>query len=446
MSDKPVFEFGINAKQDEFFDEVMMACSIDPKTKKPKSKKRRFAYGGAIRGGKTSVCLVTLYILAKMYPQSRWHVIRDSFTVLEQTTIPSMEKFVPVSSKSVRKYNRSSSNFYVELTNGSRIFFVSESFYSDPDLTWMLGLETNGIFLEQAEGLQEVTWNKALERVGSWYIDPMPPGIILTTFNPTLMWPKQKFYEPSETGSLPADTIYINALPSDNPMVTEDQWSAWDTMDDISRARFIDGNWSAFAVNKPFVYAFSDVKNICGTAKPRKDLPLWLSFDFNRDPITCLVCQHADDRSWDRVIREFRIANSDIYELCDQILAAYPGYYFQVTGDASGFNGSAMVPENQNFYIIIKKKLGLSDTQMKVPSENPRIKNNRILVNSVVQRHRNHKVSKDCKFLLLDIKFVEVDEKGEINKKKDKHKTHLLDCYRYYLNVVYPDWIKAEIS
>lgn len=438
MSKVPVFEFGINPKQDSFFEAVMKAGAGITDV-------RRFAYGGAIRGGKTSVCLVTLWMLARKYPGSRWHVIRDSFTVLEATTIPSMEKFVPPHAKSVQRYNRSSSNFFVELTNGSRIFFVSESYYSDPNLTWMLGLETNGIFLEQAEGLQLATWNKALERVGSWYVDPMPPAIILTTFNPTLNWPKDIFRDPSVKGTLPKDHLFVEALPSDNPKVTQDQWNAWKTMDELSYQRFVEGSWAAFAVDKPFAYGFDHTKNTCGRGKPRRDLDVWLSFDFNTDPITCLVCQHADDRSWDRVLAEYRIGRSDIYELCTRIVADYGGYNLVVTGDASGMSTSAMVPDKLNYYKIIKEKLNLTDRDFKVPSSNPGVKGSRIQLNSILQRHPNFKISSHLKYLIEDLRFVEVDGKGEINKQKDKRRTHLLDCLRYYLNIVYPDFVKVEL-
>lgn len=439
-----VFEFGINEKQDKFFEGIMLAAT-------GKSDVRRFAYGGAIRGGKTSVSLVSIYILARMFPGSRWHVIRDSFTVLEQTTIPSMEKFLPPNSPTVKRYNRSSSNFFVELTNGSRIYFVSESYYSDPSLTWMLGLETNGIFLEQSEGLQEATWNKALERVGSWYVNPMPPALIITTFNPTLTWPKSVFYDRYIAKTLPSDFLFVEALPTDNPMVTKDQWAAWKTMDDVSYARFVQGSWAAFAVNKPFVYSFDAKKHTCKDAEPRRTLPVWLSFDFNVDPITCVSFQHAPDRSWDRVLREFRIAKSDIYELCDHILAVYSGFDLRVTGDASGLNNSALVPDKINYYKVIKKKLELSDSAFKVPSSNPGIKGNRVLCNSVLQRHPNFKfMDARCPYLMRDIQFVEVNEKGDIDKTKyktkDKHKGHLLDCFRYYLNVVYHDFVKVHES
>ena len=202
-----VFSFDRNPKQRAFAKAVFDACNGD-------NQYRYFFYGGAVRGGKTSVALVTIHILARRYPGSRWHIIRDSFANLEATTIPSYEKFFPESSDFVEHYKRAKENYHVKLTNGSKIFFKSEMISHDPLLSWMDGLETNGIFLEQVDGLTEPVWNKSIERVGSWYIDPMPPPVILATFNPTQNWVRDKIHEKYKKGYLKGPYYYIQALPT----------------------------------------------------------------------------------------------------------------------------------------------------------------------------------------------------------------------------------------
>ena len=54
----------------------------------------------------------------------------------------------------------------------------------DPELKSFLGLETNGVFIEQGEEASPELWQKAIERAGSWYIDPMPPAFVFLTSNP----------------------------------------------------------------------------------------------------------------------------------------------------------------------------------------------------------------------------------------------------------------------
>lgn len=421
-----VFDLRINPKQQVFFNEVFSAIA-------GKSKNRYFFYGGAVRGGKTAVCLTILILLAKKYPNSRWHIIRDSFTTLEGTTIPSFEKFCPENSPSVLRYNRNRANYFVEFRNGSKIFFASESYYQDKELTWMLGLETNGIMLEQVEGINEKTWQKALERCGSWYINPMPPGLILSTFNPTLSWVKEKIYEPYQKGDLTTPYYFLQALPSDNPLVTEDQWNAWKQMDDISYKRFVEGDWSAFAVEKPFCYAFDYSKHV-GKCEFNPNYDLKLSFDFNKDPITAGAIQDYDNKI--RVIKAFKLSNSNIYELCDHIRATFPNALFLVTGDETGNHGTALVKDNINYYTIIKQRLGLISTQIKVAGKNPPIDENRVLVNSVFQHVDIVFDEIEAKALIYDCSNVQVDDYGAIMKDRsnEARKADSLDWWRYYLN------------
>ena len=77
-----------NKRQGEYFNAVMSACA-------GLNEHRFFGYGGAVRGGKTSVTLFLLILLSHKYPNSRWHTIRDTLPSLKKTTIPSIEKFLP---------------------------------------------------------------------------------------------------------------------------------------------------------------------------------------------------------------------------------------------------------------------------------------------------------------------------------------------------------------
>jgi hypothetical protein len=182
------------------------------------------------------------------------------------------------------------------------------------------------------------------------------------------------------------------------------------------------------------------VKN-CGPLK--KDLPVYLSFDFNVDPITCIAAQHPKDHSYIYIRHEFRLANSDIYKLCEEIDTKLRGYYFYVTGDASGKNRNAMNKDAMNYYTVIKGELNLEWVQFKVPKANPLIKNSRILVNSLLYRHPRFHIHPDCKFLIDDLELVQVKENGDIDKRNGQL-THLLDAFRYYLNTYFRSFIKLK--
>lgn len=183
------------------------------------------------------------------------------------------------------------------------------------------------------------------------------------------------------------------------------------------------------AVNK-FIYNFDRTKHIKKGLLLIPHLPIILSFDFNTEPITCLVGQ-CDGLGHVRILDEYRLMNSDIDELCTRILTDYPDKMLLVTGDASGQNRTAL-KRDLNYYKEIKRVLKLGMGQFKVPSANPRIKNTRVLCNSLLGRHTDYFFSDRVPYLILDIEECEVDSEGGIDKTKDKHQSHLLDAWRYF--------------
>lgn len=401
---------------------------------------RYLFYGGAIRGGKTFACLVSLILMCRLFPGSKWYVIRKSFPTLLETTIPALQKILGKSKRWT--WNKDRSNYYVEYTNGSRIFFAGEDFARDPELKWLLGLEANGFFLEQVEELQALTLDMCISRAGSWYIDKMPTPLILGSFNPTLTWVRDKIFLPHQEGTLEAPFFYLDASPKDNPYVTEEQWKGWGNMSDALQNQFVAGSWDFEKASNTFAFAFNEQLH-------HKDvfyddnMPLWLSFDFNVEPITCLAAQH--DRSYIHLLKEFRLLNSDIDDLCLAIAVAFPNAHFLVTGDASGASRTAL-KKNYNYYLAIKHNLRISPLQLKVPKANPNVRNTRVLTNSLWSKHGNLWVNKNaCPHLVTDLNQVVVDDDGDIDKTKDKRKTHLLDCLRYYFWTFHRQFLDKSI-
>ena len=193
--------------------------------------------------------------------------------------------------------------------------------------------------------------------------------------------------------------------------------------------------------NNPFAHAFNEARHVSKDVVYDTTKQLYLSFDFNKDPITAIACQsNGNDVS---VIREFSLKNSDIYELCDQIISAYPNVPYLVTGDATGRNRTALTKGNLNYYTVIKSKLRLTDMQLKVGSVNPSVADTRVLLNGMLQ-NTNLKVSASCPILIRDLKYVEVDDNGDIKKDRSNinKEADQLDCLRYYLFTFHRNFIK----
>ena len=436
-------EIELMPKQSELFKVVLDACLGN-------NDFRYFFYGGAIRGGKTYVISVILKFLCASYPGSKWHVVRKDMTVLKATTIPSFEKVIADDDR--WKWSRESGNYHVTyLPNGSKIFFKPESLASDPELNDFLGLETNGFFLEQIEELSEQIWKRSIERSGSWYLKKMPPAFIFSTFNPTQNWIKAAVHDKWVEGKLISPFFYTQALTTDNKYVTNDQWRAWENMDEQSRRNLIDGEWEFEQAGNTFIYTLREKErkdktpgycHIAEGLEADSSLPLYPSFDFNVEPITCLISQHANNLSWISNLREYRLMNSDIFELCERINTEWPGAYWKITGDSSGRNRSAMTKGHKNYYQIIKQLLKVNSNQFYLPSFNPSVKDTRVICNSLLAKHPAYLIDSSCQHTIADIKQVTIDDDGDIDKGKDKHKTHLLDCWRYYNHTFHSSFLK----
>lgn len=195
----------------------------------------------------------------------------------------------------------------------------------------------------------------------------------------------------------------------------------------------------------PFCYAFDRKKHISadvGRNLIRQREPVWLSFDFNVDPATCIAAQHLGKSL--TVVKEFYLANASIFNVCDAINAAFPNSIFYVTGDATGKGRNAIGKGLQNFYDIISAELGINYNRFEVPSVNPAIRDTRVLVNSLFEHYPSIQIASDCPRLIRDLETVQMTEKGDIDK-KDSELTHLLDCYRYLCNTLFPDYFAKTV-
>lgn len=393
-------------------------------------------YGGAAGGGKTYVSMALAIMLAKFYPGSRSFVVRESLPRLKKTSIKSFFKLCPKGF--IKKYNQQDK--LVTFRNGSELQFISENYQNDKDLTQFDGLEGNFFFLEEGQELQERTFNKSILRAGRNIIEPMPPKLIFITCNPSQNWTKKRFHTPFMEGSLAEKHYYLRATMNDNTLLPDDYIESLKNLDDVTRAIFVDGDWDAVDVERPFAYAFDKVKNVKANIPINYNEDIILSFDFNVDPITCIAAQHYDGKI--RVLKEFRLRNSDIFALCDAIKKEYGNMAYIVTGDASGANRSAMTKGAMNYYMIIKEELSIGRSAFRVPSVNPSIKNSRVLLNSLLDKHGDFLIDARCEFLISDLMAVESNESGNIDKAKDATKTHLLDCLRYYLWTFHSNFVR----
>lgn len=203
------------------------------------------------------------------------------------------------------------------------------------------------------------------------------------------------------------------------------------------------GKWGNRNTDDPYCYAYNPDKHI-GSVALNKSHEVILSFDFNLSPLTCCVIQHQGTKI--RVIEAIKKDNSDIYKILDYIKTHYQGCMFLVTGDATGKNSSALVQDGINYYTVIKSKLGLAKGQMRVPTINPKVSENRVLVNVAFHSADIKADPVMARDLIYDWQNVSVTETGDIDKgdrNNPKKRSDFLDCWRYYLNTFHKGLLKS---
>ncbi len=188
---------------------------------------RYIGIGGAIRGSKTWSVLIALVLLMRIYPRSRWAIVREDWTALTQNTMPSIETLRATLGGWLGPINLRTKTYRAQ--NGSELLLVPESLPTDPDLNAFKGFEVNGFVLEEGNELSVKTFHKAIERAGAWIIQPtaderasgitpaQPPPRVLVSFNPSLEWTDEVFHEPYESGTLREPYAFLPAKITDNP-------------------------------------------------------------------------------------------------------------------------------------------------------------------------------------------------------------------------------------
>lgn len=237
-----------------------------------------------------------------------------------------------------------------------------------------------------------------------------------------------------------ADVAVLHTTYKDNHYLTQTDIDAIESYKETNLLYYdiyCLGKWGIVDKSNKFCYAFSD-EHISDVGLDAR-FPLWLSFDFNKDPMTCIAGQKINDTTA-YIERQFKLNQGSTPEMCDIILATFPGWDFIVTGDATGRNRTSLVRGNLNHIKYIQKALNLSQPQVRFRNTNLSHIDSRLLCNMILL-NTDMKIDSTCKDLIDQMKFAKVDEYGELVKDREENKNDLLDCWRYMVSAWYPRYI-----
>lgn len=406
-------------------------------------------YGGSIRGGKSYWGCLTIFTLCFKYPNSRWLMLRESLPTLKRTLLVTFNELVNKGfGQYVKEFNQQTQT--LTWSNGSQIIFMSESFDTDKDLNRFRGLEINGAFIDEANEIQEITFNKIIERAGTWFHSPGCPIKILMSANPCQNWLKERFYDKWVDGSLPHNTAYIPATIFDNPHIPAEYLESLKLLPEYEYDVFVNGNWDRIRnVDSPFAWAFNYEKHVKECLyDPNKTI--YISMDFNISPFAVIFAHIYRDNGIERVdiFDEMSIENGSIPIMAQRLKDKFGSKLFnsQITGDFNGNNRQITSIDNASLYEQLLRLLGLSDRHLHL-NRNPTHQKSRNDCNFILSNYPNLRISPNCKGLIRDLRSVQVDIYGEIikrNRKDVNQQSDLLDAMRYLFNTFLDNWIERN--
>lgn len=305
------------------------------------------------------------------------------------------------------------------------------------------------IFCDEMDQFTERDLGVLLSRLRTEKAETQLSGAFNTVTVTDSHWIKMNFFADESTARYKEYARYsitkVFCNYSDNYFINQKEYE--DTLwiaaaFDETRFRAIAaGEWGSDQKGNRFIYSFREKQKLdknpgyCHVVEgmvPDYKLPLIVSFDFNVEPITATIWQHARDLSWISGLQEYRLLNSDIFELCTRIRTDHPEAFFTITGDASGRSRTAITRGNKNYYYFIKQELKVRDPQIILPGKNPFHANTRVLANVIFAKHPAIVLNKSMHFTIMDINNVMLDDDGGMEKGKDKYKGHLMDTMLYY--------------
>lgn len=272
------------------------------------------------------------------------------------------------------------------------------------------------------------------------------------SFNPVSEknWTRKHFFDEKNAYKLKtefeSETLLIHSTFQDNYFIDRDAYGKTLINGAIGDPSKLEcdyyGRWGNEIKNNLFIHSFNKTRHVKPVEYNEREIT-YLSFDFNYNPMTCLVIQRDRFLNWIHVVKEYRLEKSDVYSICREIKKDFQDLrYCEVYGDSSGWAHKAEALNARPAFNTIIEELRLSPRQVRQPRGKPKnyIQEKRTLANEIMALHPNFIIG-NCPFLIDDIESIEAGEDYKMIKDKDASKSHLLDalCDFLYANLRH-DW------
>ena len=397
-------------------------------------------FGGAIRGGKTFALLAVFIVLCRIFPGSRWAIVRKDLPTIKRNLYPSWEKIKP--GNFIKTFNQSTNT--VTFNNGSQIIFFPENDATDKDKNRWKGLEVNGIGFEEVNECQQRSFFKAFERAGSYVIKGakhQPKPIVLATCNPTQGWVKDLIYTPWKENKLRAGWHYIQSRIYDNLPLLAAQPDYLPNLkanlDVYEYMVFVDGDWDVTLKTGGEFFRKFELKLHVKPVEYHLDQIMFVSIDSNVYPHIAITIWQLKKTTDGYAIRQVEeLPAEDPENTASQAALKVVNYFNEIGyklrvelhGDKSTKNRNNIDDQKRTFFQIFKETLENNGfrTVDNMPSSMPPVSGVADFVNAIFDgkiKGLSIEIGEHCKQSINDYIKTKTDADGGMVKKRIPHPT-----------------------
>lgn len=397
-------------------------------------------YQGGYGSGKTFAGSLLGILLALKFPKIRGLVGAQTYTLVRDTTLQSYFEHLDNMGFTIGSdYKWNSTEQKLVFWNGSEILFRQ---FEEPNRLKSLNL--GFVEIEEMSDIPYETFEMLLARLRQ-KIKPDWKNFTYRIFghtNPELQqgWVYKTFFVN------PPENYRIVCAPT-----TQNIYLPKGFCDELKKL-YDEKYYNTFVLGKTGHYNENLVvkdfsKDNIREIQYKNDLDVHISCDFNVDPMCWVIAHKTEDKVF--YFDEIAMENTTTAKACEEFCRRYPNHKGKIiiNGDASGDNRSC-TSEYTN-YVIIKKKMQSFgyDTDIKIKSFNPPIKNRISAFNAKVRNANGDiglYISPKCEKLLYNIynlRYIEGSSKINIptytqikQSKELKFLSHPFDAASYLVD------------
>lgn len=224
-------------------------------------------YGGSKMSGKSYLGCSLIFGDAFTYPGTFYFIARKSLNDLRKFTIPSIYEVFRHWGISEKYYKFNGQDSYFELYNGSRVYLLDAKYLpSDPEYMRFGSMQMTRGWIEEGGEFSLAAKNNLQASIGRWrnkmYQDPrtgeyyqdnpndkftliwdLYPKLLITC-NPAHNFLYSDFYKLNRDGVMPKHLAFVQALPQDNKMMTQEYYeNLYRSLTIAQRKRLLFGQW-----------------------------------------------------------------------------------------------------------------------------------------------------------------------------------------------------------